>query len=53
MLQRRGLETQPAEQIDHGVSSEVEIQVETPETSKVTEVETADEASVPEVGDNE
>ena len=53
MLQRRGLKTQPTEQIDRGVNSEVEIQVETPDTSKVTKVETADEAAVPEVSDNE
>lgn len=53
MLRQRSHETLPAEQTDHGVSSEVELQVETLETSEVIEVETADEAAVPKTGDIE
>lgn len=53
MLQHRSSEIQPVEKTDHGVISEVELQVETSETSKVTKVETTNEAAVPKVGDSE
>lgn len=53
MFQWRSLKTQPVKHTYHGVSLEVEFQVETPEISKVTEVETIDDVAIPKVGDIE
>lgn len=46
MLQRRSPETLLPKQMDHGVDNKVELQVETPKSLEIIEVETVNEVAV-------